>query len=247
MDKKLFMLVVATFILVINCTQGHKTGQQAIEKEIKSDVSDIGDNLYFEFTPGKHHNHPTFAIWIEDLQGNYIHPIFVTKSVSSGIWGHGELEPGKWKDQPGRAVRTAALPYWFHQRGDGTMPAIPDEEYALPDAITAATPESGFYLEAKSGIEKGKPYQILLEINQTWDWNDYWHNNKYPDDIDYKTSCQPALVYAVTINPDSDLDDYYFNPIGHSHYSGKNGNLYTDLSTFTTALEIFDKIKVTVK
>jgi len=32
--------------------------------------------------------------------------------------------------------------------------------------------------------------------------------------------------------------------IGHSHYSGKNGELFPDLSTLTTALEIAKKITI---
>ncbi|HDP68410.1 MAG TPA: hypothetical protein ENN20_07935 [Candidatus Marinimicrobia bacterium] len=85
-----------------------------------------------------------------------------------------------------------------------------------------------------------------MEINQTWDSNHYWTNNKYPDDLEYFTSLQPALVYAVTIDLDSGISEYFLNPIGHSHYSGKNGLLYTDLTTFTTALQIAKKIIVRV-
>jgi hypothetical protein len=236
--------VIVTALILTGCSQNYKNKNVEIQEKVVTKPAETGDELLFKFIPGKYHNHPTFAIWIEDMAGNYRHPVYVTKSVSNGIWGHGLLEPGKWKDEPGKGVRPAALPYWFYQRGDGTMPAIPDSEYKLPDAVTSATPAAGFYLQTRSGMEKGEKYRILLEINQTWDWNDYWHNNKYPDNPDYKTSCQPALVYAVTIDPNSDLTEYYFNPIGHSHYSGKNGNLYTDLSTFTTALEIFDEIKV---
>jgi polyphosphate kinase len=37
------------------------------------------------------------------------------------------------------------------------------------------------------------------------------------------------------------------NPIGHGHYSGKNGKLFTDLSSLTTALKIVKSLKVKVK
>jgi hypothetical protein len=33
-------------------------------------------------------------------------------------------------------------------------------------------------------------------------------------------------------------------PIGHSHHSGANGELFPDLSTITTALQISDSILV---
>ena len=39
-----------------------------------------------------------------------------------------------------------------------------------------------------------------MEINQNWDWNEYWTNDKYPDDENYKMSCQPALVYEAVID-----------------------------------------------
>ncbi|MFP4548978.1 MAG: hypothetical protein ACLFQM_12665 [Fidelibacterota bacterium] len=243
----LFTFIIILSLFAIGCSKNYNNKSVEIEEKITTKVSGVGDELVFKFIPGEYHNHPTFAVWVEDMEGNYLHPLYVTRSVSSGIWGHGELSPGKWRDKPGKAVRTAALPYWFHKRGDGTMPAIPDTEYSLPDAITSATPKAGFYLKTNSGIKGDEPYRILMEINQTWDWNDYWHNNKYPGNMDYKTSSQPALVYAVTIYPNSEMKEYYLNPVGHSHYSGKNGLLYTDLSTFTTALEIFDEIKVTLK
>jgi len=35
--------------------------------------------------------------------------------------------------------------------------------------------------------------------------------------------------------------------IGHSHYSGKTGELFPDLSTITTALQIADSIIVRIK
>jgi len=35
--------------------------------------------------------------------------------------------------------------------------------------------------------------------------------------------------------------------VGHSHYSGKTGELFPDLSTLTTALQIADSIIVKVR
>lgn len=240
------VFIILLSLALFRCVNNAKNINNPEQKIVAGNVN-IGDHLVFQFKTGKYHNHPTFVIWVEDMEGNYLHPLYVTRSVSSGIWDHGELAPGKWSNLPGKAVRPAALPYWFHRRGLENMPAIPNENDRLPDAITSATPTAGFFLETKSGVEKGQKYRILIEINQTWDWNDYWHNNKFPDDNDYKNSCQPALIYAVTIDSRSSLKEYYFNPVGHGHYSGKNGVLYTDLSRFTTALEIFEEIKVVLK
>ena len=68
-----------------------------------------------------------------------------------------------------------------------------------------------------------------------------------PDDENYKMSCQPALVYETVIDPQSAQDSYRMKAVGHSHYSGKTGELFPDLSTLTTALQIADSIIVKVR
>lgn len=62
-----------------------------------------------------------------------------------------------------------------------------------------------------------------------------------------QTSCQPALVYSAEIDQNQPKVKYVMEPIGHSHYSGKDGNLCTDLGTITTALEITEEIVVILK
>jgi hypothetical protein len=90
-------------------------------------------------------------------------------------------------------------------------------------------------------------FNVLLEINQPWDWNEYWNNSKYLDDYEYKTSAQPAVVYQVTIEINGDEKETEMKVIGHSHYAGKDGKLYPDTSTLTTALQIAGKIVVKVE
>lgn len=213
---------------------------------VQSNIDGQGTALSLEFHKGKAHNHPSFAIWLEDLQGNFIQTLFATRYVATGIYGYGELESGKWKPEPGRAVRPATLPYWLHKRGQptGRIPDLPTPENPLPDALTSATPTANFRLHTRADRALPRQFRVLMEINQPWDSNHYWTNNKFPEDYNYLTSLQPAVVYAVTIDLDSELDEYYLNPIGHSHWSGKNGLLYTNLSTLTTALQIADQIIV---
>lgn len=213
-----------------------------IENKEKQDL-----NMLINFVWGKAFNHPTFAVWLEKMDGEFIKTLFATEAISTGTWPYGEREPGKWEPKEGHQVRPAALPYWFHKRSNTDSPKIPSHQSPLPDAITGATP--GKDLKLITGIDENIPkkFRLLVEVNQTWDWNEYWTNNKFPEDNDYKTSAQPALVYAVTINLENTIDEYYLNPIGHSHYSGKNGWLYTDLSTLTTALDIIKKLKVEIQ
>jgi len=237
-------------ILIVGFTTCRSS--QLAEKQYESITSKAnasGRALKIVFECGKFHNHPTFAVWIEDMDENYIETLFVTKSLANGVFEHGEYEKGKWKKSSGAVSRPATLPYWLHKYSNTKIEgaSLPSPENPLPDAITGATPLKNFNLETKTENVENKKFRILVEVNQTWDFNEHWTSSRFPDNFEYKTSCQPALVYAVTIDRQAADKQYFLNPIGHSHYDGSDGRLYTDLSSFTTALEIFEKIYVIVE
>lgn len=227
--------------------QGKKKGKVAPAEMISTNINGQGIEIEISFTAGEEHNHPLMVFWTEDTLGNYLQTLYVARSIATGTFNYGDKSDGMWK--PGAIKRPAALPYWGHKRGiqtgDGLY--IPEPQNPIPDAYTGATPKGDFILNAKMDSVLNKPFIILMEINQSWDWNSYWTNNKYPDDAEYKTSSQPALVYQVTIDPADPPDEYVMKPVGHSHYSGKDGILYTDLTTITTALDIVDKVVVRIK
>jgi hypothetical protein len=244
------MKTTMTFLIII--LLGGCASQQnlPIEKQIITTTPEqINTKLEIELTTGKYHNHPSFAIWVEDLNGNYIETLYVTKYFATGVFGHGEAEPGKWKNEPGEVRRPAALPYWSHKRNIKAADGLyaPSPETAVPDALTGATPKGNFTLNTGSKVAGDNAFKILFEINQPWDSNDFWSNNKFPGDLNYNTSLQPALVYEVVITPSSSKTEYILNPIGHSHPSGETGELFTNISTLTTAKEIVSKILVVVK
>lgn len=246
--KRLIFLSLA--IMILSACSGAGDGKKSdIPVEITAiNPSGPGQLYTLHLVPGKSHNHPTFAVWLETPEGAFIQTLYVTQSLATGWFGHGQLEAGRWKDEPGISIRRATLPYWLHKsgilvNGEGDMP-VPENPAA--DGFTGATPKGEVYLNLKSDELPRLPYRLLLEVNQTWDWNPYWHNNRYPDDFDYKSSSQPALVYSVMIESHEPGTVSHLNPIGHSHYSGKDGKLYTDLSTFTTALDIFRSITVRI-
>lgn len=206
--------------------------------------SETGLRLVIEFEAGKSHNHPLMVFWIEDTTGNYIHTVYVAESIAKGYFRYGDPSTGRWL--PGNARRPAALPYWGHKRGiradDGFY--LPTAESAMPDAVTGPTPKSNFRLRTTLRDEAADVFYLVMEINQSWDWNRHWHNNRYPGDEHYMTSSQPAIVYKVKIDLNNLQDYYKMLPVGHSHWSGKTGELFTDLSTITTALDITKQIRV---
>jgi hypothetical protein len=245
----LVIIVIASFSSCKSGGEGKNSKARAQDSVISvtSNVGGSGKSIEIEMIKGKSHNHPTFAIWIEDTAGKYIQTLYITKAISQGIFEHGDNSGGTWK--PGEVRRPAALPYWAHKRGikneDGSFEPTPKRK--VPDAYSGATPAGSFKLSTRTDNELRGKVKILMEINQPWDWNEFWNNNLYPDDIDYKTSCQPAVVYSAIVDMDRPETKIQLEPVGHSHYSGKSGELFTDLSTFTTALHIAEHITVTVE
>jgi hypothetical protein len=243
--KTTITFIAAVFL--ISCAS-QKNIQGPIET-ISTSPEIVNTKLEFNLTVGKYHNHPSFAIWIEDLEGNYIETLYVTQYFAKGVFGHGEVQKGKWKNEPGEVRRPAALPYWSHKRNIKAKDGLyaPEPKTAVPDALSGATPKGNFILNTGSKIGSDEKFKVFIEINQAWDSNDFWSNSKFPDDFDYKTSLQPALVYEALIEPESSKTEYILKAIGHSEPSGENGNLFTDISTITTAKDIFSIISVRIK
>lgn len=240
-------LAISFLIAISNVNAQKKSGQEFNPLIVETNAQGNGLNIEIEFHEGKEIYYPLLAIWIEDMDGNYIQALYVAESIATGVFNYGKVKDNRWVRESKR--RPAALPYWGHKWGveadDGLY--LPTIENPIADAYTGATPTGDFILKSKADKELPKKFRILLEINQSWDWNEYWTNNKFPDDENYKTSSQPALVYATDISLSEDKAEYEMKVIGHSHYSGMDGNLYDDLSTITTALNIIDHVIVRIK
>jgi hypothetical protein len=238
--------IISLMLLVASCANSHKTQLEEKVHVIRTIPFSEGTSIQIEFEKGVEYYNPLIVFWIEDTLGNYIETVYASQSIATGTFKFGDHDGKNWK--PGERRRAAALPYWGHKRGikapDGLY--LPTPQSPLPDGITGATPSNSFIIltTVNSIIDK---FNLFMEINQTWDWNQYWHNNRFPNDDDYLSSCQPALVYAAEININSPNSQFTLHPIGHSHHSGKTGELFKDLTSITTALNIVGKVTVTIK
>ncbi len=241
-------LFVLTGALTLNsCSSSRLTALPPKPDTLLTNPEEQGALIAFHFEKGASSNHPLMALWIEDTTGKYIQTLYVAESIAKGTYGHGDASAGKW--MPGPLRRPATLPVWAHSRGvredDGYY--IPTAGTALPDAVTGATPPGDFVVISRLLQNNPSVVDVYFEINQSWDWNEYWTNNKYPDDEEYKTSCQPALVYRARINLSVPGATAGLDLIGHGHYAGKDGEIYTDLSTITTAKNITKKAWVKIE
>jgi len=245
MIRGLIIIALALFTMITKAQQPEK--EKSDKYILATNQQGEGTEIEIYFMEGPAFYYPLMAIWVEDMDGNYLQTLYVAESIAKGVFNYGEIRDNRWVN--GAKRRPAALPYWGHKRGvkanDGLY--LPTPQNPIADAYTGATPTSGFVLKTKADNPLPVHFKVLFEINQSWDWNKYWTNNKFPDDEHYKTSSQPAVVYAATIDLKSEQEIYKMKPIGHSHYSGTDGNLYPDLSTLTTALQIADKIRVRIR
>ena len=247
MNKVVLTSVLLAVVIFSASTMKKEVKKPEQKTVISSNINGKGPEITVEFTRGKSFNYPLMAIWIEDNEGKYIQTLFVPVTIATGVFKYGKQENNKWISAPKRVPQT--LPYWAHKRGvkaeDGLY--MPDPQNPVADAYSGATPVKGFILNSRADQALPDEFRILFEINQNWDWNEYWTNDKFPDDENYKMSCQPALVYEAEVDMKNKQESYLMKPIGHSHYSGKTGELFPDLSTLTTALDIADSIIVKVK
>jgi len=236
---------VAIFLIGI-MTGSCKTSENSVSLTEYKDsllVNNSGE-LSIYLNKGKSFYHPTFVIWVEDMEGQYLKTLFITQSYASGIFEHKMIDDKTWANEPGASAQPAALPYWTHKKGlidDKYLVPIP--EHPFVDAYTGATPKGNFSFKTSNFHENN--YQLILEVNQSWDWNAYWTNNKYNDSEAYKHSAQPSLIYSATVNDSDSI--FYLRLIGHGDPKGETGKLFSDTTTLTTAKNIFSSLKAETK
>lgn len=231
--------VIIIVISTLSCTS--QKGQKGKNDPPEKIAMHSGDGPVFEisFRKGPGHNHPLMAVWLEDTTGAYLQTLYVAESIGTGIFGHGRITAGHW--EPGPLSRPAALPYWWHRYG-----ILPTPDRPVPDAISGPTPQGDFIMETDVPAGLPEKFAVLMEINQSWDWNEYWTNDKYPDNEAYMTSSQPAVVYKALVDKRMYGEEYTLKIIGHSHYAGENGILFTDINTLTSARQIAAEITVRI-
>ena len=189
---------------------------------------------------------PQLALWLEDMDGNFIRTLFVTSRTALSDW---RKAPGD-KTPKEDLRRPESLPLWTHRstgstadRWDGPLPGV--------DAVSSATPKSGFSIQADlpEGVSR---FRILAEVNASLDFN-----HSYPEEAEKGSSGysggpwgsgQPALVYAAEV----DRSETGAGPLelelqGHSSPDGSTGELYTDMDGITTAREIIGKIEAELR
>lgn len=245
-----YIIIIISTVLLASCSSkpsATRLAQRQTFTDVVTNTSGTGQEIELSFYGGPSLYYPLMAVWLEDEQGRYIQTLFVPRAIATGVFQYGSNSSGKWVEAAKRAPQT--LPYWSHKRGvkasDGLY--MPDPENPVADAYSGATPVTSFVMKSRADKPLPSKFRVMYEINQNWDWNEYWTNDKYPGDRNYLFNAQPAVVYEGVVDLDRLQDRYLLRPIGHSHPTGETGELFTDLSTITTALQIADSVVVRIR
>lgn len=207
-------------------------------------------NVILEVRAGEHFWFPQIAVWIEDLQGNFIKTLLVTHSTAKGDFIGGRTKENFKEFDKKKSIgqferrRVDALPYWSHARGvqatDGLF--APTIEEPLPDGITGATPDASFVLESK--YPKLEKFKLLLEANVAFDDNKFYSSYDFPDDSLYHSGTgllgQPSVVYELEVDMQNQQKYFMMEYVGHTYPSGISGDLFKDNEGLTTAKHIID-------
>lgn len=185
-------------------------------------------------------NRPQIAIWLEDMEGNYLSTVYVTHKIATQSW---RMAKGN--------RRKEALPHWCYARGvkynDGLY--LPTKDEPLTDGLSGATPKGSFDIKFEPANTL-KQFVVKIEINHSTDFNAYYPESAEEGDADYsggkEGSGQPAVVYAASIDLSSGEKVFEATLLGHSSPDGSSDILDPDVSTLTTALHIVKRITIRI-
>jgi len=218
----IFVVVAISLIGCFGCNTGGKNRQTIISNGIEFTI-EIGEHWHekmkvFIFSVKKT---PQLAVWIENDQGDYVSTITVTgKSVRNN-----------WKSAP-KEGRPEALPVWNHKRQNSSEQI---------DIVSSATPKGTVDIQIdNSSLTNGQEYDVYLEVNHSFDYNDHWTENNSG------VNGQPSLIYHTKFIAGTS-GKIKLNPIGHGSVDGSNGNIVNGLDSLTTALTIIKDAYINIK
>lgn len=189
---------------------------------------------------------PQMVIWLETVDGTFIDTLYITSKIANSSFN----TTNPFSKETIR--RPEALPVWGYRSGamssDGLrVPEVGSRRY---DGIAAATPTGDHLLQLGAArIPSGTKVRLLLELNRSYDFNELYSKDRFPEDPIYSgsgSSGQPSLIYSSDIDL-SNPGHTILSLVGRGHHSGQTGELYSDLSGITTAKRMLDFVIVSVE
>lgn len=239
-------------------------------------ASDSAPKLAVEFTAGAAFQWPQYAIWLETLEGDLVQPIYVTSKLAENRFANRVAQRDKGVvftanpfEQPGYQLqddfdlvvepesqssrfRTESLPVFLHKLAElnGGEYVPENGKKLVADAYSGATMSSNFILHSALEQPLSGQYRLRMELNQSFDFNEYYSSDRFPEDEIYSGSgfsAQPSIVYEAIVNLDNREEFVSMKRVGRGHHSGRDGAVYPDLQGMTSALKLVDRVLVHIE
>jgi hypothetical protein len=210
----------------VYCSTGTSNGQTLDVQNDMELIVEPGTNWLSKmkvFLFFSKNNSPQLAAWIEDDNGNYVSTVAISEKTAKGNWISAPKEG-----------RPEALPVWNNRQQN--FSATNDF-----DAVSSATIKDSFEANIDKGIlVDGNTYNVFLEINHSFDYNEHWTKDNSG------VNGQPSLIYHAQFIA-GQSGNISLAPIGHGSVDGSNGNIARELDNFTSALSIIQNASISVK
>ena len=240
MKKMGFTLLFVSLVCLCSCQKELlRYGQGDLQVCIEQGDAYLHD--FPLFLGIKKKNPPQMAVWIEDMQGNYLSTLYVTRKIAAADW-----------QSAGGNRRKEALPHWCYARGvqyeDGLY--LPTKKQPFADGISGATPRESFDIKLMPS-QTFKECIVKIEVNHSTDFNESYPETAREGEKGYsggkEGSGQPSVVYAAHIDLSAGNKTFEAVLIGHSSPDGTSGLLQEDISGLTTALHIIKYITISIQ
>jgi|GEM_PF-404959 len=239
-----------------------------------------GEKLTIDLRKGPYFMWPQYAIWLETQDGQLIQPLFVTQKLAKNNFSNKATKIDKNQiftsnpmasesrekptftfeydpDSASQRMRPEALPVFLHkliaQTSGGALNVVDNDappKSSGVDAYAGATILDNFLLSTRSFKPLPDVYKICFEINQSFDFNDFYSSDRFPEDLVYSGngySGQPSVIYEAIIDRQLNEQYYAMKLVGHGHHSGQDGEIHYDMENLTTATQLIDRIIVEIK
>jgi hypothetical protein len=223
-------IVIAALLLILAGVQTVTAQEQVQEPELEIRVE-----------PGAHweavtwlflyrlKHAPQLAAWVETAEGEFVRTLLVSESAARN----------RWRGAP-RGGRPDSLPVWYHASRAAMATDI--------DAASAATPAGAVSRRyAATELEAEQPYVIRLEINHSFDYNEYWPRRAPAGSgRDSGVNGQPSLVYEGRFTA-SRPATVTLVAAGQGAVDGSHGRMTAGTAGLTTALQIIESAVLVIR
>lgn len=246
-----------------------------IERTLTPESAD-GQTITIELKKGAYFLWPQYAIWLETVTGEFVQPLYVTSAIGTNNFTNkvSKKDPSQVftshvmiganvnpedsligreeHESKDTRMRPESLPVFLHQLGmqakNGLF--VPTDDSLSIDGFSGATMTDNFNYHVKLPKSLSGQYRIRLEVNHSFDFNEYYSSDRFPDDPVYSGdgfSAQPSVLYQALIDFDKPEQLVKMQLIGRGHHSGRDGAVYQDVSNLTTALQLVERVLVSFK